>query len=640
MDPVLQRLSDQAGLQTTYEDAFGIHREVPEATVRGFLQSMDRMTERAGADVLPPVIVVDAEAHDLSLGAEVTGQWRIDREDGLAWEGRAASSTTIPLPEALPLGYHALTVTASTGAVAHATLIAAPRLCYRPEVLRNERRWGLAIQLYAIRSDRNWGIGDFTDLRAIVTKAAQLGAAVVGLNPLHALFHRDPEAASPYSPNSRLFLNTLYIDVEAAPDFVAEVHDALRPRLDVLRRAALLDYTAVADCKHAAFAALFQRFSETDLPNESHPRTQAFHAFQTERGDTLHAFTAFEARSNPDTSETFHAYLQWEADRQLAHVQAAAKDLGMTLGLYRDLAVGASGDGAEAQANRAWLVSGAHVGAPPDAWNVFGQDWGLPPFEPHRLRRAGYKPLRDLIAANMRHAGALRIDHILGFLRLFWIPAGASPHDGAYIGYPWEEMRAVLAVESHRHRCLIIGEDLGTVPPGFDQKLRAAGILSTRLFYFEKEHDGAFKPPEAYPEDALIAIGTHDLPTFAAYWSGADHALRTRLGLWTSDAQREMEAAARVRDRDAMRAFIGQDATDGAPPMLPVTTALADAPSRLLMVQIEDLAGQVDQVNVPGTWREYPNWRARVPVDAAALLDGPVAEALGSALAPRTDRAG
>jgi (1->4)-alpha-D-glucan 1-alpha-D-glucosylmutase len=238
----------------------------------------------------------------------------------------------------------------------------------------------------------------------------------------------------------------------------------------------------------------------------------------------------------------------------------------------------------------------------------------------------------------MRHAGALRIDHILGFLRLFWIPAGASPQDGAYVGYPWEELRAVLAVESHRHRCLVIGEDLGTVPPDFDQKLRAAGILSTRLFYFEKTHDGAFKPPEAYPEDAMIAIGTHDLPTFAAYWSGADHALRTRLGLWTSEAQRESEAAARARDRDAARAFIRQDAAADTPPMLPVYAALADAPSRLLMVQIEDIAGQVEQVNVPGTWREYPNWRVRVPVDASALLDSALAQALARALAQRADR--
>ena len=318
MDPLLQRLSDRAGLQTTYDDAFGIRREVPEATVRSFLHAMDRMADPDSSELLPPVIVVDADAREITLGVSVTGQWRIAQEDGPTWEGRTESSTAIVLQDTLPFGYHALTVTTSAGDVGRSTLIVAPRLCYRPEVLRNERRWGLAMQLYAIRSTRNWGIGDFTDLHAIVTKAAKLGAAVVGLNPLHALFYRDPDAASPYSPNSRLFLNVLYIDVEAVPEFALEDRYALEDRLAPLRDAALVDYAAVAACKHAAFATMFRRFSETALRDESDPRAESFRAFQAERGEALRAFAAFEAQSAAGTTETFHAYLQWEADRQLA----------------------------------------------------------------------------------------------------------------------------------------------------------------------------------------------------------------------------------------------------------------------------------------------------------------------------------
>ncbi len=393
-------------------------------------------------------------------------------------------------------------------------------------------------------------------------------------------------------------------------------------------------------------------------------RATAFRAFQRHGGDSLRRFATFQAlqshggdwRTQPELHDPrseavaafadahleeveFHEYLQWEADRQLGLAQESAKRLGMTIGLYRDLAVGTSGGGAEAWSNQDCIVNGAQVGAPPDLLNVKGQDWGLPPFDPARLRRAAYRPLRELVSANMRHGGALRIDHILGFMRLFWIPAGASPQEGAYVTYPWTEMMAVLRLESHRHQCLVIGEDLGTVPEGFSEALNAAGILSTRVFYFERNTGGDFKAPEAYPADALLTVGTHDLPTLAAYWRGADIALRSRLDLWSAPTQAADEAAHRTADRQRLAALLDIDPASETPPTHALYARLNAAPAKLFMVQIEDIIGQVEQVNVPGTWHEYPNWRVRLSETLERILDSTAFAALASALSARDDRA-
>ncbi len=347
---------------------------------------------------------------------------------------------------------------------------------------------------------------------------------------------------------------------------------------------------------------------------------------------------AFDA-AHPDDVE-FFLYLQWEADRQLAAVAEAGRQAGLAVGLYRDVALGASPDGAEAWGYQDSLVFGAEVGAPPDAFNPAGQGWGLPPFDPHALREAAYAPFIDLLRANMRHAGAVRIDHVMGLARQFWIPAGGSPADGAYMRFPLEDLLGILALESRRHRCVVIGEDLGTVPDGFRDRLAQAGVLSYRLLYFERGGDGAFMPPDHYPALSLAAVATHDLPPLPGYWSGHDIETRARLGLLASSGAERAAKRERVTDRDALanmlRAHGGlSDAGHPSPDDIALAAYrfLARAPSHLLMVRPEDILGLMEQTNLPGTRDEHPNWKRRLPLTVEALAADPRLRRLAAMLA-------
>jgi (1->4)-alpha-D-glucan 1-alpha-D-glucosylmutase len=672
----LNDLACAAGLQTHYQDAWGQRRDVPPQTIQAVLQALghNAADEETAAQALEalreskaaqfrPVTVVYEDEKSFTLTVPRGGHgdvaWTIMSDErpndirGGTGQVRSGSLRLLK-PAGLPTGYYTLVIRHADRQFQTA-LIIAPRKCYQlPAFAVGERRWGIAVQLYAVKSPRNWGIGDFTDLAAILRRAWRAGAACIGVNPLHALFPRDPDSASPYSPNSRLFLNTLYIDVEAMEDCQEQCghtgfikSKSFQRELNELRTAALIDYPRVAACKERAFRALYRHFRSVVLADEHAPRAKAFRAFQQDRGPLLREFAIFAARTeaSADTFDPvaveYHEYLQWEASLQLQRVQDVARRLNMSIGLYQDLAVGMSGGGAEAFSNRDVIAAGFSIGAPPDLWNMKGQNWGLPPLNPALLTQKAYMPLRQLLSANMRGNGALRIDHILGFMRLFWIPEGASPAEGAYVSYPWKDLLAVLALESQRHQCVVIGEDLGTVPPELQSHLRAAGVLSTRVFYFEKDNasdDGTtvFRKPEDYPSEALITVGTHDLPTFKAYWAQADLDLRTTLKLWpNSDAEADARRE-RAADLKAVAAWLGQSRQDSAPTQA-LYKRLGSAPSQLIMVQMEDIAGQVDQVNVPGTNREHPNWRIRLRQNIDEILSDQNLNGFAKALAGRSE---
>ena len=701
----LARLAEFHGIALDYHDVWGKPHAVAEATLRALLAAMDvaaatdeevehSLAARIAArwrEILAPVVVVRERSQPklrvhLSAAWDAAPlQWRLSEEQGAEQRGDLApgdlaaveratldgedlTARELLLPVLPPPGYHRLALQSAGAIIAETLLIVVPVACFSPPALANGGRvWGAAAQLYGVRSERNWGIGDFTDLATLIGLWAEKGADFVGVNPLHALFPHDPAHASPYSPSSRLFLNILYLDVKAIADFVeSESARALvasaefQAALERSRKSELVDYTGVARVKLQVLELLYKHFRAKHLLTGSE-RADGFRSFCARGGEALRLHALFEAiqehffagdaaiRSWPAWPESFrdpgfpaverfateHAerveyyeYLQWQADLQLGAVRArgVAKRLGV--GLYVDLAVSIDRAGAEAWTHRRVLALNASVGAPPDEFNMRGQNWGLPPLIPDRLRRAAYAPFIDTLRANMRHAGALRIDHVMGLMRLFWIPDGKDADSGAYVRYPFADLLGILALESQRHRCLVIGEDLGTVPDEVRTALAAAGVLSYRLLYFERDATGEFKSPSTYPAQALVAASTHDLPTLAGWWEGRDIALRDDLGLFPSKAARGQQLDARKKDRAGLLLALQRENllpnnvpldTDATPAM---TTALATAaqaflartPSQVLVVQLEDVVGVVEQANLPATVETHPNWRRKLPL--------------------------
>ncbi len=495
----------------------------------------------------------------------------------------------------------------------------------------DRRHWALAVQLYAVRSRRNWGHGDFTDLAQLVALAARHGASAIGLNPLHALFAGD---ASPYAPNSRLFLNALYIDVEAIPEFPGLATSGLASEVDALRTSEILDYAGVARAKLVGLRAAYTRFRKAATKE----RRADFAAFRREQGESLLRFGCFEVLRvryapkpwpewpqpwcNPAPADLeslrkrngrdceFHEFVQWIADRQLRGCKDLAHERGMPIGLYIDLAVGVDPQGADAWSQQDLVVTAVSIGAPLDDFNPTGQNWGLAPFNPHALPRNDFAPMRRLLQAAMRHAGAIRLDHVFGLKRMFMIPRGCGADDGAYVRYPFERLLRVIAEESHRFRCIVIGEDLGTVPDGFREALAQWGLWSYRVMLFERESDGGFRPPEAYPAEALATFNTHDMATFQGWLHGHDMGVRRAINLVSGESDDAREHA-----RQMLRAVVAARAPGyGADDFAAVAALLAATPSRLVVVSLEDVLGVLDQVNIPGTFDEHPNWRRKLPV--------------------------
>jgi 4-alpha-glucanotransferase len=505
-----------------------------------------------------------------------------------------------------------------------------------------QRSWAIAVQLYSVRSRRNWGHGDFTDLAKLVEIASGLGASGLGLNPLHALFDDRADEASPYFPSSRLFLNPLYIDVEAIPEFPKQAMSKFAPSIDKLRDSAFVDYAGVATSKADALQLAFDMFRERAT---DHRRSQFDH-FRRERGALLEAFAAFEVLRRqfakpwwewpaefrtPDAhilqrlraahadQLDFYAFVQWIAHQQLAACRDQAHRAGLPIGLYLDVAVGVRSGGFDAWSNQSFILPSLEIGAPPDQLNTQGQRWGLAGVNPASLIASACEPFRQVLRASMQYAGAIRIDHILGLKRFYLIPRGLRADQGAYVRFPFESLLAAAAQESVANQCIVIGEDLGTVPPGFQDTLARFGIWSFQVMLFQRAADGGFIAPDLYRENALVTFATHDLPTFAGWVSGHDLAVKRSLGLdpGESDSERAnaMDALARSM------AWRGLHTVD----WLSVTQFLAETPSRLLMVSLEDALSEIDQVNVPGTVNEHPNWRRRLPV---LLEDLPASSAL------------
>ncbi|MEP7138435.1 MAG: malto-oligosyltrehalose synthase [Caldimonas sp.] len=707
----LERLCRRFGIATDYADIWGVRHAAPAENLVSLLAafdvdgSTDASVAAAGRaadaawwnEAMPPVAAIAvadrAASIPLRLASGTARRWHIEEEGGRHHGGALDTAALVDAalaagaPQAvldgsvrvecrftpgvaLPAGYHTLRIDGIDG---ETLVIAAPPRCWRPAALAGEGRvFGPALQLYALRSDDNWGIGDFGDLARVVEQWGARGAGIVGLNPLHALFGHNPAHISPYSPSSRQHLNPIYIDVEAVVELrsciEAQQHvrsAAFQERLERLRAAPLVDYPGVAAAKREVLELLYAHFRRREIAVGSE-RARAFRAFQLAAGRELRRFALFEtlqarfhredasvwgwpvwpeAWRDPQAAPVlefeathgeaieFHEYLQWQAEVQLERAAAQGRSRGMAVGLYLDLAVSVDRAGADTWSNAQSYALEASVGAPPDEFNQQGQAWGLPPLRPDRLRAGRYRVFVETLRANMRLGGALRIDHVMGLMRLFWVPPGRTARDGAYVHYRGDELLAIVALESHRQRCLVIGEDLGTVLPEMREMLGARGVLSYRLLYFERDGASDFKAPGDYPRDALVAVATHDLPTLAGWWQGQDIELRQSLGLLAGPGEADAQRAARADDRRRLlralhRAGQGAgDCVDGAAvdesgfaadgPMTPALAGaihryLAAAPSAVMMVQLEDALGAVSQANLPGTTDEHPNWRRKL----------------------------
>ncbi len=496
------------------------------------------------------------------------------------------------------------------------------------------RSWALAVQLYALRSRRNWGHGDFTDLTKLIALAAARGAAAIGLNPLHALFTDRADEASPYAPNSRLYLNPLYIDVEAIAEFPGLADAGLQAEIEALRAAEMIAYARVTAAKLQGLGLAHASFRGSGGVE----RRADFESFRAEQGETLLRFACFEVLRrqyaprpwtewpnswrNPDRAQLeefrqahaedceFHEFMQWTADLQLSACKEAARLHGMTIGLYTDLAVGIDRHGADAWSQQGAVLADVAMGAPPDKLNLQGQDWGLAPFNPHALAANDFAPLRQLLTAAMRHAGAVRLDHVLGLQRVFMIPLGRPANEGAYVRFPFQQLLRVIAEESNRLRCIVVGEDLGTVPEGFREMLARWGIWSYRVMLFEREGDGRFRQPERYPAEAVATFATHDLPTFRGWLDGYDLRVKRAIGLDPGESDDSRGWAQQM-----LRAILSERAQAyPADDIAAVASFLGAAPSRLVVIALDDVLGVRDQVNIPGTVAQHPNWRRKLPV--------------------------
>ncbi len=630
-EAILQR-AREAGLAVDWVDAMGRAQRVGTPSLRRLLDSLDVETSD-----IPPLVTAAAKKPialpGLSPEADTPAELVLEHGDVRAVTLRGGPSANLPAI-ARP-GYHRLRF-----ADREITLAVAPPRCLTIEdVAAGRRLWGVAAQIYSLRRPGDGGIGDAGGVRDLAQAAARRGADAVALSPVHALFAAAPAHYGPYAPSSRMFLNPLYADPSAtfSADRIAAGMPAGRQAFEP---ASLIDWPAAGAAKFALMRALFDDFADRDLAAGS-PLAADFERFVREGGESLHEHALFEAlhseqpgdwtewpadRRQPGdaASVRYHLFLQWLTARSFAAAQAAARGAGMRIGLIGDLAVGMDRAGSHAWARQSDLLLGPSIGAPPDIFNPRGQDWGLTGFSPRALVARGFEPFLSTLRATLAHAGGVRIDHVMGLMRLWLIPRGAPPSEGAYLAYPLEDLLRLLALESHRHGAVVIGEDLGTVPPGFRARLRRAGVAGMDVLWFERTRL-SFKKPSRWRRDAVAMTTTHDLPTVAGWWSGGDVHTRRALGLGLPG-----EEAERQRDRDRLwRAFTGAGVAFGPPPAIDqpadaVDAALgyvAQSPSSLMLAPLEDLLGLAEQPNLPGTVDEHPNWRRRLAPRAKDLLD-------------------
>ncbi len=703
----IEEASRAWGIETEYWDIWGTQHHASPDLEKAILKSLgvdvgskdalrhaiDYRTQRRWRSPLAPTIFLTAGSpHEVAVSLPMAhadsratlriqtehSQWgegtvreikvafdEIAGDDGMTLDGQPLVSKRVRLPEDLPLGYHQMTLDIAGETSRPSRLIVCPSRAYEPAWLETRRAAGLAISLYGLRSQRNWGCGDTTDLRALTDWVAErTGTSFIALNPLHAIANRQPYNTSPYLPNSIFYRNPIYLDIESIPDFVSSRRAAslyqsqeVQKEIATLRDAELVEYERVFVLKLRFLRLLFQTFLN-EWRNDT-PRAIELKRYIESEGDLLHRFAVHSAldqaihRRCPDVwnwkgwpakyqypesaatrefarkhwrSVLFYKYIQWQLDVQLAAAHKHAVERGLSIGLYHDLALATDSFGSDLWAHPEFFVSGARVGAPPDGFSPKGQDWGFPPPNSDCHVDDGYALFAESIRKNCRHGGALRIDHVMRFFRLYWIPDGMEATQGTYVRDRFESLLSILALESVRNRVIVIGEDLGTVPDEAREVLHRFGILSYRLLYFEQDNNGRFRPPQEYPRDALVSATTHDLPTLAGFWLGRDIDARREAGLLPDEAAYQNMRADRAREKQKMldlllglkllpNWFPGDQAQ--VPELVgelhnAIVGFLASTPSKLMVLNQEDLLKQAEQQNLPGSTAEYPNWRRKM----------------------------
>ena len=707
---LLQQLVEMRGIETQYVDAWGKPATIAESSKAKLLNTLGydtssdekiqsqitqdiksvwlsplnpvqvvRNTQEINLAVRLPIELVNDD-HTLTVTCEngdvLTHQFTpVDQEmttmahiDDVEFH-----EYVVTLPLDLPLGYHDVALSADDDEFARSRLIVAPEACYTPnEIKEGKKIWGLSVQLYCVRSEKNWGIGDFSDLALLIEKAAGVGADFIGLNPIHALYPANPNACSPYGPSSRRWLNYLYIDVTAIDGYddasvqAVVSSDEFKATLEHARNVEHVDYEAVAHVKLAALKAVFDVYDAKYL-RKSTKQNKAFKAFVEAGGESLDMLAVYDAlqshlkaegkdswgwpvfpqeykdyynpavakfKSANEQDVKFYLFLQWIAAQQLELASNKATDAGMTIGLYRDLAVGVSEGSAEIWGNKDLYCTGASVGAPPDILGPLGQNWGLPPMDPRKLYEQGYQPIIDLFASNMASSGSLRIDHVMALLRLWWVVKGDNAKDGGYVYYPVDDLLGILALESHRNQSLVIGEDLGTVPEEIRSKLADNGVYSYRVFFFEQAEDGGFFSPSHYPVQSMSTLTTHDMPTLIGYWHCLDLELGKEIGLYPTEEILQTLYADRHENkqaildtlhghgsigdnvgRDVNHTGMNRELNNG------MQLHMAGGSSALLSLQLEDWLEMDKPVNIPGTFDEYPNWRRKLTENIESMFD-------------------
>jgi 4-alpha-glucanotransferase len=683
-------LATRAGFEVEWQDAHHTTQHVPDSTLAVLLdrmglpcgnatqirQSAAALEAELSGRKMPPLMTAEiGRGIALPAAAVKSGShYRIELESGSIIDGRFTApkgeeALLAPIDEP---GYHTLVINEQ-----RVTLAVAPRRCYTADdawrtlhpddTKKTPPLWGVAAQLYGLRRTGDGGIGDYSALAQVATESGKRGAHALAVSPTHAMFSAEPNRFSPYSPSSRLWLNVTHIDpaavfgADAARDALnaAQAADAWS-QLEDLK---LIDWPNAVTLKLKVLRTLYEHFSQNERLQHT-PRALEFHGFCERAGRALEDHARFEAlqaaqlsqegghghwRDWPDALRDprspeveafaeahryevdFHLFLQWLAAKGLSHAQQAAHDAGMAVGLIADLAVGCDSAGSHAWSYRDDMLQGVSVGAPPDLFNQAGQAWGLTTFSPRAMRTQGFSAFIDMLRAAFAHAGGIRIDHILGLRRLWLVPEGESARNGAYLRYPLEDLLRLIALESWRHRSIVIGEDLGTVPPGFRERLDEHGIAGIRVLWFEGAQDGdGFKPPYEWDRNAVGTTTTHDLPTVAGWWRGSDITWRNKIGqtMARADGRDPEEAAQEERAKDRAKLWHAFQqagvAASGvtAPPAesAPVDEALAfvaATPGPLVTFPLEDLLALVDQPNLPGSIDEHPNWRRRLslPVD-------------------------
>ncbi|GGF47136.1 4-alpha-glucanotransferase [Azorhizobium oxalatiphilum] len=685
MDDSLRDLARAAGVSPTWFDAFGRPQTVPTDALRAILGALGLPADsesdladslaraRQGVATTPPLVTADAgtpvRVH--MPGATGRKRWHVTLEGGGVVEGEAeVEGGVLTLPAFDMPGYHAFEAGGT-----RTTLAVAPARCFDLSDATGDgdpRLWGLAVQLYALRRQGRGtpgkdvlgegGIGDFTALSDFARVAAAQGASALVLSPVHAPFSADTHHFSPYAPSSRLFLNALHADPSAlfgpAAAAAAAASLDLHDQLINFERADTVQWHAAGDARLAVLRKLY----EIELPR--HADMQAdFAAFRAEGGEALEDHARFEAlhakmfgsdpgkwhwRTWPEgfqdprgaavaafarksASEVgFYAFLQYAAARGLADAQAAARAAGMPIGLISDLAVGSDGGGSQAWSRPQDMLIGLSIGAPPDLLNSIGQAWGLSAFSPRAMVESGFRSFLGMLRATMAHAGGVRIDHIMGLMRLWMVPDGAKPSEGAYLAYPFDDLMRLVALESQRHRTIVTGEDLGTVPEGFREKLQQRSIMGMQVLWFERDAT-SYTAAADYRPTATAVTGTHDLPTIAGWWSGRDITWRTPLGLLGEGIDEAQERTNREADRKALWTAIGtgaEPASDDTEPVVDAAiTYVGRTPAPLVVIPLEDALGLIEQPNLPGTVDEHPNWRRRFTVEAGQMLDAPEVKA-------------